>query len=189
MVAASTASIIARLRELGEVARVMAPDFSWPFFNVLESRIRARHKPARDKRNVKLSDELLGLGLLLIEKATALTIGRRRSDERGASVRPVRRIWRTIARVWKAVTDPKWKIDGLGISALGAAGADWWLARSARAALMALHLSGVVFRRKWKPRLKPWGRRAARQRLREARLHSSRKDPGLWLGKARNNSS
>jgi hypothetical protein len=37
------------------------------------------------------------------------------------------------------------------------AGADWWLARSARAALMALHLSGVVFRRKWKPpRLKPW---------------------------------
>jgi hypothetical protein len=37
------------------------------------------------------------------------------------------------------------------------AGADWWLARSARAALMALHLSGVVFRHKWKPpRLKPW---------------------------------
>jgi hypothetical protein len=37
------------------------------------------------------------------------------------------------------------------------AGADWWLARSARAALMALHLSGVVFRRQRKPpRLKPW---------------------------------
>jgi hypothetical protein len=37
------------------------------------------------------------------------------------------------------------------------AGADWWLARSAPAALMALHLSGVVFRRLWKPpRLKPW---------------------------------
>jgi hypothetical protein len=37
------------------------------------------------------------------------------------------------------------------------AGADWWLARSARAALMALHLSGVMFRRRWKPpRLKPW---------------------------------
>jgi hypothetical protein len=37
------------------------------------------------------------------------------------------------------------------------AGADWWLARSARAALMALHLSGVVFRRKWRPpRLRPW---------------------------------
>jgi hypothetical protein len=36
-------------------------------------------------------------------------------------------------------------------------GATWWMARSARAALMALHLEGVVFRRKWKPpRLKPW---------------------------------
>ena len=36
-------------------------------------------------------------------------------------------------------------------------GADWWLARSARAALIALHLSGAVFRRKWKPpRLKPF---------------------------------
>jgi hypothetical protein len=37
------------------------------------------------------------------------------------------------------------------------AGADWWLARSACAALMALHLSGVDFRRAWRPpRLKPW---------------------------------
>jgi hypothetical protein len=36
-------------------------------------------------------------------------------------------------------------------------GAAWYMARSARAALMALHLEGVVFRRKWKPpRLKPW---------------------------------
>jgi hypothetical protein len=37
------------------------------------------------------------------------------------------------------------------------AGATWWMARSARAAMMALHLSGVVFRRRWKPpRLKPY---------------------------------
>jgi hypothetical protein len=37
------------------------------------------------------------------------------------------------------------------------AGADWWLVRSAGAALMALHLSGVVFRCKWRPpRFKPW---------------------------------
>jgi hypothetical protein len=36
-------------------------------------------------------------------------------------------------------------------------GVKWWLARSARAAMMALHLSGVTFRRKWKPpRLSPW---------------------------------
>jgi hypothetical protein len=36
-------------------------------------------------------------------------------------------------------------------------GALWWMARSARAAMMALSLSGVVFRRKWeRPRLQPW---------------------------------
>ena len=71
-------------------------------------------------------------------------------------------------------------------------GADWWLARSARAALMALHLSGVVFGRKWKPpRLKPWEgpfadptrrlpqapdvaarRRAARRRWRTRKPHA-----------------
>jgi hypothetical protein len=37
------------------------------------------------------------------------------------------------------------------------AGATWWMARSARAAMMALHFSGVVFRRRWQPpRLQPW---------------------------------
>jgi hypothetical protein len=37
------------------------------------------------------------------------------------------------------------------------AGAKWWLARSARAALTALHRSGVAFRQLWKPpRLEPW---------------------------------
>jgi integrase/recombinase XerD len=69
----STATIIARLRELGEVGRVVAPSLSWAFINALESRIRARHKPARDKRNLKLSDELLSLGLLLIDKAAAFS--------------------------------------------------------------------------------------------------------------------
>ena len=67
------------------------------------------------------------------------------------------------------------------------AGALWWMARSARAAMTALQLSGVVFRRRWKPPpLQPWEgpfadptrrlpqapdvaarRRAARQRWRE----------------------
>jgi hypothetical protein len=38
-----------------------------------------------------------------------------------------------------------------------AAGAEWWMARSAGAALTALHLSGVVFRRPWTaPQLEPW---------------------------------
>jgi hypothetical protein len=38
-----------------------------------------------------------------------------------------------------------------------AGGAEWWLARSARAVLMALHRWGEVFRRPWTlPRLEPW---------------------------------
>jgi integrase len=69
----STATIIARLRELGEIARIIGPDKSWSFINALESRIRARHKPARDKRNLRLSDELFGLGVSLIDKATAFS--------------------------------------------------------------------------------------------------------------------
>lgn len=37
------------------------------------------------------------------------------------------------------------------------AGAVWWLVRSARATLMALQLSGVVFRQPWQPPLlEPW---------------------------------
>ena len=34
---------------------------------------------------------------------------------------------------------------------LVAAGAQWWMARSARAALVALHRSGVQFREPWRP--------------------------------------
>ena len=44
----------------------------WRFLNSLSSRIRARHKPVRDKSNLKLSDELLDLGLALIDKATSV---------------------------------------------------------------------------------------------------------------------
>jgi integrase len=69
----STATILARLQELGEVAKIMGPERSWAFINALASRIRARHRPARDKRNLKLSEELLDLGLNIIEKATATT--------------------------------------------------------------------------------------------------------------------
>lgn len=40
---------------------------------------------------------------------------------------------------------------------LVSAGAMWFMTRSARASLMALHLAGVVFRRPWKPpALRPW---------------------------------
>ena len=64
----STATILARLQELGEAAKVMGPTRSWQFINEIASRIRARHVPARDKSNLKLTDELLDLGLALMER-------------------------------------------------------------------------------------------------------------------------
>jgi hypothetical protein len=37
-------------------------------------------------------------------------------------------------------------------------GASWWMARTARSAMMALHLEGVTFKRRWTApkRLRPW---------------------------------
>jgi hypothetical protein len=68
------------------------------------------------------------------------------------------------------------------------AGATWWMARSARAAMMALHLSGVVFRRRWKPpRLKPWEGPFAdpTQRLPQARDVAARRRAARrrWLSR------
>ena len=68
----STATILARLQELGEVAKVMGPTQNWRFINEIASRVRARHVPARDKSNLKLTDELLALGLALMERAGSL---------------------------------------------------------------------------------------------------------------------
>jgi integrase/recombinase XerD len=64
-------TILARLQELGEVARVMNPAGNWAFLNRLGARVRASHKPARSKNHLQLSDKLLGLGLDLIEQAAA----------------------------------------------------------------------------------------------------------------------
>jgi integrase/recombinase XerD len=66
----STAAILSRLKELGAAAKVMGPAQDWRFLNRLSSKVRARHKPVRDKSNLKLSDELLDLGLSLIDRAT-----------------------------------------------------------------------------------------------------------------------
>ena len=68
----STATILARLQELGEAAKVMEPNQSWRFINGIASKVRAQHKPARDKRNMKLTEELLALGVELMEKAGAM---------------------------------------------------------------------------------------------------------------------
>jgi integrase len=65
----STRTILCRLQELGEMARVIDPAADWRFINDLASRIRARHQPVRDKSNLRLSDEILELGLELMTRA------------------------------------------------------------------------------------------------------------------------
>jgi hypothetical protein len=44
-------TILDRLQELGDMARVLAPHMSWDFIKRIASRVRAQHKPVRDKRS------------------------------------------------------------------------------------------------------------------------------------------
>ena len=62
----STHTILARLQELGDVAKVIDCNRRWSFINDLASKIRARHRPARDKSNLRLSSELVDLGIKLM---------------------------------------------------------------------------------------------------------------------------
>jgi len=64
-----TQTILCRLQELGEMAKAFDPTKDWSFINRVSSRIRARHKPVRDKSNLRLSDELFELGLELMARA------------------------------------------------------------------------------------------------------------------------
>ena len=68
----STHTILCRLQELGEVAKVVDPNRRWSFINDLASKIRARHRPARDKSNLRLSSELVDLGIKLMRSAEDL---------------------------------------------------------------------------------------------------------------------
>lgn len=64
-----TRTILCRLQELGEMAKAFDPTKDWSFINRIASRIRARHKPVRNKSNLRLSDELFELGLELMTQA------------------------------------------------------------------------------------------------------------------------
>jgi integrase/recombinase XerD len=64
-----TRTILCRLQELGEMAKAFDPARDWSCINRIASRIRARHKPVRDKSNLRLSDELFELGLELMAQA------------------------------------------------------------------------------------------------------------------------
>lgn len=72
-----TATILARLQELCEVAKVMGPGGDWRFINAIASRIRARHVPVRGKQNLKLSNELFDLGMGLMEQSGSMSGWRR----------------------------------------------------------------------------------------------------------------
>lgn len=65
----ASGTILARLQELGEVAKVMDPGCNWGFINRIASKIRSTHRSARSKAHLKLTDELLELALALFVKA------------------------------------------------------------------------------------------------------------------------
>jgi integrase len=74
-----TQTQMGRLQELGEMAKIMDPGRDWSFIAKIASRIRARHKPVRDKRLTFVSSvELLELGLKLMD--TAAGYGTRRQQ-------------------------------------------------------------------------------------------------------------
>jgi integrase len=69
----STQTMLGRLQELREIAKVMDPNRRWTFINNLASKIRAHHHPARDKSNLPLSNELVDLGFKLMANAKTLS--------------------------------------------------------------------------------------------------------------------
>jgi integrase/recombinase XerD len=68
----SSQTILARLQELGEVAKVMNPNRDWSFINRMASKVRSRHRSARNKTHLRLSNELVDLGFTLIHGAEDL---------------------------------------------------------------------------------------------------------------------
>jgi integrase len=69
----SSHTILCRLQELGDTADVLGPQDDWSFINRIGARIRARHKPARQKSRIIMSDELAQLGSELMDDAAGQT--------------------------------------------------------------------------------------------------------------------
>jgi site-specific recombinase XerC len=65
----STTTVITLLQGLVAVAKVVAPDCEVGVVNRIAVRVRARHKPARDKTCKRLSNELVDLGFALMKGA------------------------------------------------------------------------------------------------------------------------
>lgn len=68
----STRTVLCRLQELGDAARILAPDGNFRFINRIASHIRSRHRPARPKHNRVMADEVATLAYDLMEAAATL---------------------------------------------------------------------------------------------------------------------
>jgi len=76
----STNTILSRLQDLHEAALVMDPAEDWTWIRRVAARIRAQHKPARDKGSKMVgSDDLVALGSRLMEEAEQLSTPRLRA--------------------------------------------------------------------------------------------------------------
>jgi hypothetical protein len=71
-------TILARLEELTEMAKVLGPDRRWSFIAKMVSRVRARRDPPSAKHaRLVCSDELVSLGLRLMDSAAGARTPRR----------------------------------------------------------------------------------------------------------------
>lgn len=68
----NTATVLCRLQELADAARILAPDGDFSFINRIASHVRGRHRPARPKHNRVMADEVATLAYNLMETAAAL---------------------------------------------------------------------------------------------------------------------
>ena len=70
----SSATVLCRLQELSDAARILAPDCDVSFINRIASHVRARHRPARPKRNTVMADEVTAFAYDLMETAAVLPL-------------------------------------------------------------------------------------------------------------------
>lgn len=65
----STHTVLCRLQELRDAARILAPNEAFSFINRIASQVRGRHRPARPKNNWVMADEVVTHACDLMEAA------------------------------------------------------------------------------------------------------------------------
>lgn len=65
----STNTVLCRLQELGDAARILAPDGAFSFISRIASQVRGRHRPARPKTNRVMADEVVTYACDIMEAA------------------------------------------------------------------------------------------------------------------------